>query len=368
MRELVNRIFSIFNSIKNNEISLEQTTFFCISASGILMALIGIVGNMSLGFNFVTILVPLLNIVLDICCIAYSIVTKRWNGPALLVVFYAVFILFPFLWFSTGGVTGSTLPYVILAGFVVVIMLHGKLRIALLLLIPVMFCTFIFLEMLYPAIVVPYPDRDSQYIDLMIGLAVSFFITEGLAVIVLSRYRIAKLKAEDLVKQLERLSVTDPLTGIYNRRMLTSCLDEEMRKSYDDGHPLTLCLLDIDHFKKVNDDYGHLCGDHVLIMLTRVIGKCLGENDLLGRYGGEEFLIIFKEQSISQALATIEKFREAMTRAQWEHGQPLTVSCGVSEYRKGISYSEFVKYVDTHLYAAKEQGRNRVIHDGSARS
>jgi len=354
---------NLYHKIKFSKLTLEHTIFFLIAISSICMSVIGALTNIPLGLSVITVVSLTINIVLNISCIIYSAKSKKWFVPSLLVVIYAAFVTFPLLWFSTGGATGSTTPYLIMSGFIAVIMFRGKLRTFFLVAIPLIFSIFIFLEMLYPDISAPYSSRTTHYVDLIIGLIVSFTVTAILAVIVLSRYHKAKLESEALVKQLGEISIRDPLTGIYNRRMLTSCLDEEMRKCYETNLPLSLCIVDIDHFKRVNDIYGHLCGDKILVELARVLSEFMSDNDILGRYGGEEFLIIFKNQTLHEALKTVEKFHKAIQEHDWENVRQITISCGVSEYVKGISYSDFVGGSDRCLYTAKETGRNKIAYE-----
>ena len=362
MKNIYNSIEKFYNNMAFAELSLEWMTFFSLAVAGIFMAAVGIIGNLSLGLGPITIIIPSINIVLDTCCIFYSIKTREWFVPSVIAVFYGIFVLFPFLWFSTGGATGSTMPFIIMAGLAIAIMYKGKLRNFLLIMTPLLFAFFIFLEWYNPDIYIPYPSRDAHYIDLMIGLVISFTVTEALAVVVLSRYHKARLDAEALAKKLGELSITDPLTGIYNRRMLTSCLDEEMRKCYDEGAPMTICLMDIDHFKKINDVHGHLCGDEVLIQLSQFLKKSMGESNISGRYGGEEFLVIFKNKTMSESLETVENFHKAIQEREWGPVNRVTISCGLCEYVNGISYSDFVRAADKRLYEAKETGRNKIVY------
>jgi len=337
-------------------------TFFSIAAAGIFMSAVGVIGNLSLGLGPITIIIPSINIILDTWCVFRAIRTKDWLFPSIVVVLSATFLLFPFLWFSTGGATGSTIPFIITTGFVIAIMFRGRLRSFLLIATPLLFSSFIFLELLYPDIYVPYPSRNAQYLDLIIGFMISFTVTEALAVVALSSYRKAKLDAEELARKLGELSVTDHLTGLYNRRMLTSCLDEEMRNCYENSTTMTMCLMDIDHFKQINDIHGHLCGDEVLVKLAQFLKESMGENDVLGRYGGEEFLIIFKNQNLIEALKTVESFHNSLQSCEWGSVHKVTLSCGLSEYVKGISYSDFVRAADKRLYEAKENGRNKIVY------
>ena len=353
----------LLQKLRSNELSLEQTIFFFTAIAGIMISLVAAVTNIPLGLHVITVIIPVTNILLNAACIVYSVKTAKWFMPSLLVVLYAILVLFPSLWFSTGGATGSTLPYLIMSSFFAVILFRGKLRNFLLIVVAVLFSFFILLELYYPNMVTPYISRAAHYTDLIIGFLVSFTVTALLAILVFSQYRIARQESEELVKKLAELSNTDSLTGIYNRRMLASTLDEEMQKSNENGLPLTICIIDIDDFKHVNDVYGHLCGDEVLIELAAQLSKHMGENDILGRYGGEEFLVVFKNQTMQDALVTVECFHKAI-QSLWMEGQgcQITISCGVSAYTSGMSYPELLNAADTCLYEAKNTGRNKIVY------
>lgn len=198
-------------------------------------------------------------------------------------------------------------------------------------------------------------DEEELAVTLATGILIVLSIVEK---------EIAKSKkeADQLVKVWEAASLTDPLTGIFNRRYLTSSVDEEMRNSYDNGRPLTLCMIDIDYFKRINDTYGHVFGDEVLVQLAKIVSKHLDENDIFGRYGGEEFLIIFRNSTIESALVKINGFMDEIRNTAWKHGTPVTISCGVSSYVKGIYFSNFIESADRNLYKAKENGRDQVVY------
>lgn len=342
--------------------SLEEKTFLLVSFSGIFMSAIGLAGNLSLGLSVVTLIIPAINILIDIVCITYFTKTGRWQIPSFIVILYAIFVLFPSLWFSTGGATGSTMPFVVLIGIFVVIAFKGRFRACILSIVIVMFTTFTLLEMHYPAITTPYPDRESHYIDLALGMILSYCVSVYLAYQVLGDYEKSKKESEALVRQLEINSITDALTGIYNRRFLSACLDEEMRKAYDSGDELAICIMDIDFFKKINDTYGHNYGDEVLVGLSRCVAGSLGDDEIFGRYGGEEFLIIFKGCSLAGAVAKMEAVRESLKKLQWVDGICVTLSGGLSAYQKGVSFSKFLEEADGNLYRAKQEGRNRIVY------
>ena len=344
------------------EMPLEQFIFVVAAVSASIMAIIGAIANIPLGLAAISSIILSIDIVLCIGGIIYSLRTKKWVGPSIIAVSYTAFVAFPMLWYTTGGATGSTMPYIIVLGLVIAVMFKGKLRLFYSIAIPVLFAAVIIVEMLFPDIIIPYANRASHYTDLTIGLVVSFAAAVALTINVMRRYHTAMLESEALVKKLNEISITDPLTGIYNRRLLTSCLDEEMRKCYETNQPMTICIIDIDHFKQVNDIYGHLCGDKVLVETANLLEKFMKEDDILGRYGGEEFLIIFKNQTLHEALTKVEAANKAIQDYVWEEIDHITVSGGVSEYVKGISYSDFVGAADKLLYHAKETGRNRISY------
>ena len=347
------------------ELSLEKIIFYLTVTSGILMSVISLASNIALDLGIITVIIPLICIVLGVAMSLITIKTHLWFVPSIIYVCYAVFILFPSLWFSTGGAIGSTMPYLIMAGFIIVIMYKGWLRNLFLVTIPLVFSVFIYLEMLYPDICVPYPSREAHYIDLIMGLVISYSVTVMLAIVVLSRYRSANSSAEELVDKLTEVSVTDPLTGIFNRRKLTLCLDEEMRSCIESGRHLTVCLVDIDHFKRINDTFGHLTGDAVLVELTQLLSRFMGTNDVLGRYGGEEFLVILKNQALAEAMRTVESFHRAVEELDGEATRDMTISCGVTEFECGMTYADLLRTTDECLYKAKETGRNKIVHNRS---
>lgn len=166
-------------------------------------------------------------------------------------------------------------------------------------------------------------------------------------------------------EQVERLSITDGLTGVYNRRYISERLDEELSKTSRYGSYMSLLLIDIDHFKSINDDFGHHTGDQALLSVTRAMAKSLRQSDLLGRYGGEEFLVVLPHTGPADALAVAEKLRKSVEQVMVPGmaGVPLSVSVGVASYPDhGVNNADqFVQLADRALYQAKENGRNRVV-------
>ena len=159
---------------------------------------------------------------------------------------------------------------------------------------------------------------------------------------------------------LEQLAVTDALTGLPNRRQLDTVLSREVARAARYGTPLVLILLDIDHFKRINDEHGHLLGDEVLAALGHLLRHQLRQTDVVGRWGGEEFLVICPSIELSQGLHIAETLRAAVARLVQPAVGPLSVSLGVAGHRPGDTAVTCVARADAALYAAKRAGRNRV--------
>lgn len=166
-------------------------------------------------------------------------------------------------------------------------------------------------------------------------------------------------------RELESLSVTDDLTKLYNHRAMQQRLKDEFRRAQRYNEPLSLLMLDVDHFKSVNDRYGHLFGDKVLSELAGVLKEHVREIDIVARYGGEEFMVILPETHFSGSLTVADRLWRAVAEHPFEHDDTqvaITVSVGISFFpNKNIANVEqLVQFADEALYQAKQQGRNRI--------
>ena len=174
-----------------------------------------------------------------------------------------------------------------------------------------------------------------------------------------------KRALEHANEQLERLSSTDRLTGLLNRGTWENLLDAEFERYRRYGHNTVLAMFDIDHFKPVNDTYGHLVGDEVIREVARVTRESLRQADRPGRYGGEEFSIILPETEIEGALVICERIRETIAGLQIPANDETiqcTVSIGLVQASDGPdNYMQWLQQADNALYEAKHGGRNRCV-------
>ena len=160
--------------------------------------------------------------------------------------------------------------------------------------------------------------------------------------------------------QLEVLSVTDRLTGLFNRRKLDQILEEELVRSRRYDFAFSLVILDIDHFKLVNDNYGHPVGDAVLVAMAGILRQRTRDADAVARFGGEEFVIVCRHSAPEGSIAMAEKLREEIARHSFPEVGRVTASFGVAMYQGGDSVAAVLARADAALYRAKAAGRNRV--------
>ncbi|MCI5144324.1 MAG: sensor domain-containing diguanylate cyclase, partial [Candidatus Electrothrix sp. AR3] len=162
-------------------------------------------------------------------------------------------------------------------------------------------------------------------------------------------------------KIIEQMSVTDSLTGLANRRRIDEALTAEIARFNRYKTDFSVILFDIDHFKKINDTYGHQAGDDVLVRLTDFLKKQGRETDIIGRWGGEEFLLIASETGLEDAFQFAERLRKKIEHYPFPVIGQITISCGVTQYTAHETTSTLISRVDDALYKAKNIGRNSVI-------
>ena len=174
---------------------------------------------------------------------------------------------------------------------------------------------------------------------------------------------LGKLGMEHLNEELKTASRVDGLTGLFNRRYWQERFDEMHKLCVRRDKPSTALMLDIDHFKRINDTYGHQAGDKVIKMLAALIKRCVRETDLAGRYGGEEFAIILNDSTVDDAKAVAERIRQLAQRLVVEHeGESIsfTVSLGLAQFSPDFKGAmAWLECADQALYEAKENGRNQ---------
>ncbi len=172
---------------------------------------------------------------------------------------------------------------------------------------------------------------------------------------------------KDELFNARRQAKMDALTGLSNRRCFDQKLEDAIEESGEEGGGFCLLMIDIDHFKNINDTYGHLVGDKVLVGVARTLHRFMRGNDFLARYGGEEFAVLLRDTPITGAFSVAENLRKGVEKLRLKHiktGQQIgevTISLGVASHNKGESGEDLVARCDKALYRAKSLGRNRTV-------
>lgn len=202
-----------------------------------------------------------------------------------------------------------------------------------------------------------------QHINLTYEEGLTLFLSSVVNWLVIITIASFVIKYNKLYEELKNLTLIDHLTELYNRRYFDMYFEKEYPLLVEKKSNLCLILLDIDHFKKINDNYGHVYGDKVLIRLSKIIKRSLRNTDTVVRMGGEEFVIILPETNIKTAVRIAQNVRENVANSKFFYkGERIvvTISLGVAKYNNQ-SLVELLEEADNALYQAKDRGRNQVI-------
>lgn len=224
------------------------------------------------------------------------------------------------------------------------------------------FCVIQLLKIYYPSLV----DARIEWIDFfgfsLVSLAYIVIASEMSGIRGYLRNKNATLAKA--LEKIESISVTDELTSIKNRRYILDVLTQQCFMAQRKNYHFSVCLLDIDFFKKINDNYGHLRGDEVLISLCKILMEMMRKSDYFARFGGEEFLMVFPLTTKKQTEKVAERIRALVESTFFEglgSSHAVTLSIGVTEYQSPESIESLLARVDKALYAAKAKGRNNVM-------
>jgi diguanylate cyclase (GGDEF)-like protein len=206
-----------------------------------------------------------------------------------------------------------------------------------------------------------YPKK--QWADVQISQVDDPYVNKHIRVIshLMHFINVVTSELEQVNSELELLSITDKLTQIYNRVKLDNVLNHEIDYANRYRTDFSVILIDIDHFKQVNDVHGHNTGDAVLIFMAQILKENIRNSDILGRWGGEEFLIILPQTTAKQAFDLAEKIRKTVESAKFPVVNHKTISVGVTQYCSDDSVIELIERADRGLYDAKNTGRNKVV-------
>lgn len=271
------------------------------------------------------------------------------------------FFMFPSLFWVTGGVDCGMIFYFLLGLCVTALILEGKMRMIILVVSLIFDSICIHLGFMYPEIAIPL-SYEERHMDTLSSFAiVAIFIIAAICIQSVE-YRGEHAKAMEYNKTLQQQVNIDDMTTLFNQRYLLKILPQYMHtEAYT---ALSIAMFDIDHFKQVNDNYGHLRGNNVLCRFASILKEEAGEKYIPTRYGGEEFIVVLPNADAEECFAFADKVRkrvenDAILRAMVS--PHMTISGGIAQYEeKYATADEFIQQADDMLYLSKERGRNQI--------
>jgi len=365
MIKMIRRFLDNYPLIKYRKLEVEQRLSLIFLLVGQILSTLGVITSFIFGVPF-WINAP--NIFIMLLCFFYPIVfANRLLEKTELVVFFVGCVYFPFVFFTNGGVSGTGPLYFIMIVIYFAFFSRGKKLIISETLLLIFYTFIISLSYIFPELVIPYEDDLTATIDLVVAV-ISISITMTIfSYTTFSEFRKERsnsaallMELENQNKVLENLTIQDQLTSTYSSSYFIKRLQEEINYAHENNESFYVMMIDLDHFKMVNDTYGHLYGDEVLIKVADKIRSCLREHDLVARYGGEEFAVLISHLTPEEGVMVAERIRKSVEVIQNRYNHKITISIGVSKNRVNDQYLDIIKRADDLLYKAKNNGRNRV--------
>lgn len=270
-----------------------------------------------------------------------------------------LFLLLTWLSYAMGGLTAPTMPWLMVCPFLA--MLLGGLISGIAWLVLGAGAVTVFYWLQTQGTALPANPAIHPLLLLAVSTAGLFLVITAFVLVYEVTKRQGFKKLEQALRIIEELAIRDELTETFNRRYILKMVEDEKKRADRYGHSFYLCLLDIDHFKRVNDTYGHAVGDTVLKIIAGAVQAQVRMTDCFGRYGGEEFLLLFNASSRAGAVGFVERIRqriEALDFPEFSQGLDITASLGIAEYRPPEDISQTIARADAALYQAKSAGRN----------
>lgn len=277
----------------------------------------------------------------------------------------ALYFNFCWLTYHLGGVDAPTAPWLIICPVVAILLGGVATGIFWLILSCAAVLVFYFFQVF--GIALPLVQiTHLLLLRLVVGIGL-FIVVVSLVLYFEFTKTQGMVKLEQALKIIQELALRDELTGIYNRRHILNRVAAEKERADRLATPFCVCLLDIDHFKRINDTYGHSAGDTVLRTFAEVVQRNIRNVDSFGRYGGEEFLVVFPQTDLDEVMALAERVRAEIERVNYAHLSTtltITVSIGIARYQSGENIEQTIANADIALYKAKSGGRNFIVRHG----
>ncbi len=328
--------------------NLEDRFFIRLLYLAIIVAVISIIGNIIIQLPFYSNYKWFVVIFISYIAALNVLQNKRilfWKN---VIFFIIVFLLLPSGWMIYGAYNYLTMSYASLICIAICFLLEKKLRLFYLVSeFSVIGILFIMNEKL------PIAFRNTSNATYALDLVFQIPLTFGAIACISISYANAWRKEHQM---LEKLSKEDDLTGVYNRRFIFQYLDQLKSQKRD----VQIAMLDMDNFKNINDELGHMAGDKVICQVCQDIQYIFKDYGIIGRYGGDEFIIIIEDLSVNECIAKLEQLRSILKNSSNYNHYPITFSCGLATFKSDSNIDETLSHADKLLYTIKHTGKDGI--------
>jgi len=342
--------------------SLEHRIFNFTAVAAIILALTAGIENVYLDLPLP--LIASMFIYMLIMILLYYLSRFKGMAEPVITVSCVILLLFftPAEWILNGGIDGGAHYTILIFGMVICAICSGWKRNFFIVLLLLMVLSLGIFEYYFPEEIYYHTNRTTKYIDAISTFIITIVVTVLLFQVFLKYYDYERIRVLDYTLRLEEMAITDGLTDLFNHTYLSCLLEDRLHESLHYNSSLSIIMFDLDHFKDINDTYGHEFGNKVLIEVANSLKNNLRSTDIIVRYGGEEFLIICPETTLVDAVLLAKRLALAVKNLNLGNEITVTLSGGVAEFDKDSSEStiNLIEKADDALYAAKNKGRNRI--------
>lgn len=343
--------------LKEDELNtkLQKKLLWLLVLTGCTANMVGFLSNaVMFGMSLPTIFCGVCEIAMILCGIAAIGFGKQRSATAVMVLVLTL-IEFPVLFYVYGANMGV---YLILGIVALAVYFPRPYHIPAIVVTMLLDVVVIALSYFHPS-TMEAMTRESQFGTMLCSYLIVAAASAVILCMLIHQYGLQRSQIFTISQKLEYAAQRDALTGVYNRRYLIDTLKQWM--SMEHKHFL-VALLDIDDFKKINDTYGHVYGDEVLVELAGLMKQEIQEKGIAARYGGEEFMLLFEEPDYKAAIEVLDRIKAGLEKYATKTRQlTITFSCGIEEYRTDARIDELFRSADKKLYQAKNRGKNQVI-------
>lgn len=290
--------------------------------------------------------------------------SRAFSSAYIAFVYGAICLALPCMYYFCGGLGSGVIMLYVLIAASASLLLSGALYAVTLFVLFVSFTSVVSFDLSHKGLVTAVTNLGGlSFLYMLTAVVLIGIALRSVCRMLYRNYQENRKFSDELMRQLEASACIDPLSGAYDRRLLHTHLEESIRLT-DSGalNGFSILMFDLDHFKLINDNYGHPIGDQCIQTLARIVKKELQESDTLIRYGGEEFIVVLRGASDLIAVQRAEQIRLQVATATFSQvlENPVTLSCGVVMYRPGMNAKDLLSEADSELYHAKRNGRNQV--------